>query len=71
MKRYRMHEAAQRIAAGESDGGARLALDLGYFDQAHFIRDFTEQVGRSPGVYARACAAGAGRRPGELAAAAG
>jgi AraC-like DNA-binding protein len=71
MKRYRMHEAAQRIAGGESDGGARLALDLGYFDQAHFIRDFTEQIGRPPGAYARACAAGAWRRTEALAATAG
>ncbi len=61
LKRYRMHEAAERIAAGETDGGAELALDLGYFDQAHFIRDFTAQIGSSPGAYARACAAAAGR----------
>jgi AraC-like DNA-binding protein len=62
LKRYRMHEAAERIAAGEVDDPARLALDLGYFDQSHFIRDFTAQIGRSPGAYARACAAASGRK---------
>jgi len=30
-----------------------LALDLGYFDQAHFIRDFKALVGRPPADYAR------------------
>jgi AraC-like DNA-binding protein len=61
LKRYRMHEAAERIAAGEADDGASLALDLGYFDQSHFIRDFTAQIGMPPSVYERACAAAAGR----------
>ena len=61
LKRYRMHEAAQRIAAGEADDGASLALALGYFDQSHFIRDFTAQIGVPPSVYERACAAAAGR----------
>jgi AraC-like DNA-binding protein len=55
LRRYRMHEAAERIAAGEAEDLARLALDLGYFDQPHFIGDFTAQIGCSPGVYARAC----------------
>src|SRR4051812_42507619 len=58
LKRYRVHEAAERIASGDSP--ARLAAELGYFDQPHFIQDFTAQVGRSPGSYARACAAARG-----------
>lgn len=61
LKRYRMHEAAERIAAGETDGGAALALELGYFDQAHFVRDFTAQIGVPPSLYERACAEAAGR----------
>lgn len=61
LKRYRMHEAAERIAAGEAPDGAALALDLGYFDQSHFIRDFTAQIGLPPSAYERACAAAAGR----------
>jgi AraC-like DNA-binding protein len=53
LKRYRMHEAVERIATGGYDDAASLATDLGYFDQAHFIRDFKEQVGLSPGAFAR------------------
>jgi AraC-like DNA-binding protein len=60
LKRYRVHEAAERIAAGESTDLARLAADLGYFDQPHFNGDFTEQVGVSPGNYLRACMAARG-----------
>jgi AraC-like DNA-binding protein len=60
LKRYRMHEAAERIAAGEVEDHASLALELGYYDQAHFIRDFSAQIGRSPRAYGRACAAAAG-----------
>jgi AraC-like DNA-binding protein len=51
IQRYRLFEAAERLASGENDG-ARVAHDLGYFDQAHFIRDFKSMVGRSPGAFA-------------------
>jgi AraC-like DNA-binding protein len=61
LKRYRMLAAADRIAAGEGDDLARLAADLGYFDQAHFTGDFTTQIGRPPAEYARICAIAAGR----------
>jgi AraC-like DNA-binding protein len=56
LKRYRVHEAAERLASGEATDAAWLAADLGYADQSHFIRDFASQVGCSPGAYARACA---------------
>jgi AraC-like DNA-binding protein len=56
LKRYRVHEAAERLATGEASDGARLAAELGYSDQSHFIREFTAQIGVSPGVYGRACA---------------
>jgi AraC-like DNA-binding protein len=62
LKRYRVHEAAERIASGEAPDAAWLAAVLGYSDQSHFIRDFSAQVGCSPGTYARACAAAAGMR---------
>ncbi|HEX7769964.1 MAG TPA: AraC family transcriptional regulator [Dokdonella sp.] len=51
--RYRLHEAIDRIADGERVDWSTLALDLGYFDQAHFIRDFRGLVGRTPAEYAQ------------------
>jgi AraC-like DNA-binding protein len=51
--RYRLHEAVERMTSGEVVDLPRLALDLGYFDQAHFIKDFKAMVGRAPGEYAR------------------
>jgi AraC-like DNA-binding protein len=51
LERIRLHEAAERMADGQNDW-AGLALDLGYFDQAHFIKAFKAVVGRSPADYA-------------------
>jgi AraC-like DNA-binding protein len=51
IQRYRLFEAAERLAQGDTDG-AEIALALGYFDQAHFIRDFKAMVGQSPGAFA-------------------
>ncbi|HEU4425461.1 MAG TPA: helix-turn-helix domain-containing protein [Pilimelia sp.] len=56
VRRYRMHEAAARVADGEAVDWAELADALGYADQAHFTRDFTATVGLSPARYARECA---------------
>ena len=52
IRRFRVHEAAARVAAGEVIEWTSLAHELGYFDQAHFIREFKAQVGRTPGEYA-------------------
>ncbi len=51
LDRIRLHEAAERMAEGDADW-ASMALDLGYFDQAHFIKAFKAVVGRSPAAYA-------------------
>jgi AraC-like DNA-binding protein len=59
IKRYRLHEAAEQLAAGEVVDWPRLALDLGYFDQAHFIKDFKTIVGRTPAEYAKNLGSGA------------
>lgn len=49
--RARVHTAIARLHAGDHDTLAELATELGWFDQAHFGRDFTALVGESPGVY--------------------
>ncbi len=51
IQRYRLHEAAERAAAGTVQDWAALAFDLGYADQAHFIRDFKRLIGRTPRDY--------------------
>jgi AraC-like DNA-binding protein len=53
IKRYRLQEAADQLADGTALDWPKMALDLGYFDQAHFIKDFKRIVGRTPGEYAR------------------
>lgn len=53
IKRYRLHEAAEQLADGEAVDWPKMALDLGYFDQAHFIKDFKAIVGRAPADYAK------------------
>jgi len=53
IQRYRLHEAAERIAAAHEPLWTDIALDLGYADQAHFIRDFKKLVGLSPAEYFR------------------
>lgn len=53
LQRVRLHEAAERMADGERDW-PRLAVELGYFDQAHFIKAFKAVIGRSPAEYAAA-----------------
>lgn len=54
IQRYRLQEAAQRLRAATPIALARLAADLGYADQAHFVRDFRRVVGRPPGDFTRA-----------------
>jgi AraC-like DNA-binding protein len=54
IRRYRLQEAAARLASGEEFDLASLAQSLGYFDQAHFTSDFHKLVGRPPAQYRRA-----------------
>lgn len=52
LQRYRLHEAAEQLASSSVEL-AQIAHALGYFDQAHFTRDFKAVVGQTPGAYAR------------------
>jgi AraC-like DNA-binding protein len=51
--RYRLHEALEQLRSGSS-AIADVAGQLGYFDQAHFTRDFKAMVGRAPAAFAAA-----------------
>lgn len=51
IKRFRLQEAAERLEQENSEEWANLAIELGYFDQAHFIKDFKSVIGQSPVAY--------------------
>jgi AraC-like DNA-binding protein len=51
IQRYRLHELVSRLEAGEPLNWPDLALELGYFDQAHLIHDFRSITGYSPAGY--------------------
>lgn len=51
LARYRLQDAAAAIDAGTVDDLAGLAASLGWFDQAHFSRDFRAVVGTTPSAY--------------------
>jgi AraC-like DNA-binding protein len=58
LRRYRLYEAAARLAESPPGSWAEVAAELGYRDQSHFINDFTAAVGLTPAQYAAACADG-------------
>ena len=51
IRRYRLHEVIERFNSGDKLDWPQLALELGYFDQAHLINDFRSIVGCSPTQY--------------------
>jgi AraC-like DNA-binding protein len=51
LARYRLQDAAAAIDDGDVEDLAGLAASLGWFDQAHFSRDFRSVVGLTPSVY--------------------
>lgn len=63
IRRYRLHDGAEQLATGTVADPAALAVELGWFDQAHFTRDFSALIGVSPVEYATACATTGDREP--------
>ncbi len=53
LQRYRLHQAAEQLTRAPTADGASIALELGYFDQSHFIHSFKAAVGRPPGQHSR------------------
>jgi AraC-like DNA-binding protein len=53
LSRYRMHDVVSDLDAGYGGSLADLAAKYGWFDQAHFTREFTDLIGVPPGAYQR------------------
>ncbi|WP_431970726.1 DUF6597 domain-containing transcriptional factor [Nocardia sp. bgisy134] len=53
LRRYRLQDGAELLANGRHADLAALAVELGYFDQAHFSHEFTAEIGMAPLEYAR------------------
>lgn len=56
LRRFRVLEAAARLAEGAAVDLTALAFTLGYADHAHLTRDFRGMVGMTPSAYAARCA---------------
>ena len=61
LARYRLHDAIADLDAGWAGTLTDLAVRYGWYDQAHFTRDFTALVGVTPRQY-RDRTVGAGRQ---------
>ena len=59
VRRFRLQEAAELLETSATTV-AEVAAALGYFDQAHFVRDFKAVVGTTPSEYLRRARAHAG-----------
>lgn len=51
IRRYRLHELIEKANAASRLDWAQVALELGYFDQAHLINDFKAILGFTPVEY--------------------
>jgi AraC-like DNA-binding protein len=52
IKLYRLQNAAETIDHDKNHDRLKLAVDLGYHDQSHFIKDFKAVIGKTPDEYA-------------------
>jgi AraC-like DNA-binding protein len=52
IRRYRLHEAAERLKAKRPQSLAALAASLDYADQSHFAREFKFVIGQTPRSFA-------------------
>lgn len=50
---YRLQNAAEMLEGPDHQDMLKLAKDMGYYDQSHFIRDFKAVIGKTPEVYVR------------------
>ena len=53
LSRYRMHDVVTALDGGYDGSLTELAATHGWYDQAHFTRDFVAQVGVTPSAYRR------------------
>jgi AraC-like DNA-binding protein len=51
--RIRRFQAALRLLSAGTVGGGRIAADVGYFDQAHFVREFRSFTAMTPTQYSQ------------------
>ncbi|MFD0694026.1 DUF6597 domain-containing transcriptional factor [Paenibacillus sp. GCM10027628] len=51
IQRFRLQEAAELMEKGGIPDWPKLSQDLGYYDQAHFIKSFKSMIGKSPEAY--------------------
>lgn len=51
LQRHRLHEILAYTHVREKPDWVQLAMQLGYNDQAHFIKDFKQSVGMTPEEY--------------------
>jgi methylphosphotriester-DNA--protein-cysteine methyltransferase len=50
-KTVQLNEIVAVLHSGEEGAMHDLALAHGYYDQSHFVRDFTRRVGNNPGAF--------------------
>ncbi|GKU77899.1 AraC family transcriptional regulator [Paenibacillus sp. L3-i20] len=48
---YRLQNAAETLDKGLTTDWTELSLELGYYDQSHFIKDFKSIIGKTPEEY--------------------